>query len=212
MTRRVAVLLGSLLVLAPTVVGAAEIGLRYGKADLRGARLFPGSGDLGGTDLIGIQLVLDLLPLVDVEIAGEAYEEDFRFEQGRFEDILAHGTGTFKDTAILATAKLGLPVTLLVPGKLYVGLGLSAHFVDVDVTATPVDTLGKARSPGSLEDAMRDVVGERTEVEWHGVLGAKFSIPVLPLSAFAEVRYQDVLDDRTPDLGSAYVGVNLRLK
>jgi hypothetical protein len=198
------------LALCGPALAKTEIGLRYGRGDLRGSRLFPGSGDLGATPLIGIQAVFDFVPIIDLEVAGEAYDEDFRFEDGRFGDVVAAGTGNFQDTAILATGKLGIPLTLLGPGSIYAGLGLGAHFVDVDVNVDPEAEGGGGLADG-IEDAIRDVAGERTEVEWHAVLGVKTGIPVLPLIAFAEVRYQDVLDKGTPDLGSAYLGVNLIL-
>lgn len=187
-----------------------EVGIRYGRADLRGNRLFPGSGDLGATPLIGLQVELDVLPIIRLELAGEAYDEDFRFEDGRFGDVITEGTGNFKDTALLATGKLGLPLTLLGPGSLYGGLGLSAHFIDVKVDATESNGL-LMDGEKDLEDAIKEVAGERTEVEWHAVIGIRTGIPILPLSAFAEVRYQDVLDGGTPDLGSAYLGLNFRI-
>jgi len=200
--RRAAAGLACCLVLACVAdAGATEIGLRYGRADLRGNSLFPGSGDLGETPLIGLQVLLDILPFIDVELAGEAYDEDFRFKDGEFGDVITDGTGNFKDTAILATGKIGIPFTLLGPASVYGGLGLSAHFLDVKVD--PADGV-----EGDIEDAIQKVTGERSEVEWHAVLGVKTGIPVLPLAAFLEVRYQDVLDSRTPDLGSAYLGVN----
>lgn len=207
-TRVAGVVLAACMGLGATVAahGGTELGIRYGRADLTGNDLFPGSGDLGGTPLFGLHAILDVLPLVDVELAGEAYDEDFSFNDGEFGDVVIDGTGNFKDTAILATGKVGLPVTLLGPGSVYGGLGVSAHLVDVEVTPDAGSGVGE-----DVDAAIEDVVGERTEFEWHAVIGLSTGFPAVPVSAFVELRYQDVLDSKTPDLGSAYLGLNLRL-
>jgi len=191
--------------------GATEIGIRYGRADLRGNRLFPGGGDLDATPLIGLQVEIEALSFLGIEIAGESYSEDFRFEDGRFGDVAAEGTGTFKDLALLVTGKIGIPIHLILPLGIYGGAGLSAHFLDVDLDATPVEGSGLAPDK-DLEEAVQDVAGERTEVEWHAVVGLKIGLPALPLVLFGEARYQDILDSHTPDLGSAYLGLNLRFQ
>ncbi|MBD3333989.1 MAG: hypothetical protein GF355_00565 [Candidatus Eisenbacteria bacterium] len=202
----------ALVLLVVQGAAATEVGIRYGHGDLRGSRLFPGSGDLGGTKLMGLQLLLDTLPLIDVEVAGEFYEEEFDFHDAILGGEIARGEGTLSDLALLATGKIGLPLPFLPLGSAYAGLGLGAHFVDLDLEAEPEDG-GKADEvEDAVEDAVRDIAGEETEVEWHGVLGVKFGLLVLPINIFAEARYQDVTGEKAPDLASAYVGLNLRFE
>jgi hypothetical protein len=195
--------------LCASAEAGTEVGIRYGRANLKGD-LFPGSGDIGQTPLLGLQVVLDVLPIISLELAGEAYDEDFRFEDGDLGGVVADGTGNFKDTALLATGKVGLPLTLLGPGSIYGGLGLSAHFVDLEIDATESSGLLK-NGDKDLEDAVQDIAGESTDVEWHAVLGIRTAIPILPLSAFFELRYQDIMDGNLPDLTSGYLGVNFRI-
>lgn len=198
-----------ILGLSASAEAGTEVGIRYGRANLKGD-IFPGSGDLGQTPLLGIQVVLDVLPIISLELAGEAYDEDFHFEDGDFDGVIADGTGNFKDTALLATGKIGFPLSLLGPGSIYGGLGLSAHFTDLEIDAT--ENSGLLRSGDKdLRDSVQDIAGESTDVEWHAVVGIRTGIPVLPLSAFFELRYQDIMNGDLPDLTSGYLGVNFRI-
>ena len=115
-------------------------------------------------------------------------------------------TGHPLNLIILGTAKAGIPGAVPYLSNFYVGLGLGAHFLDVKI-----DPTSKAGGKDAVEDAVQKVAGESTEVGWHGVLGFKFSLPAFPLSAFAEVRYQDIFESKMPDMNSAYIGLNLKL-
>jgi hypothetical protein len=195
------IILSGLINAAP----ATELGIRYGRTNIKGNDLFEGMDDLGDTHLMGIQVIIGMLPFLDLELAGETFEEDFSFEDGEFGDVITDGEGTMSDLIILGTAKAGIPGAVPFLSNFYVGLGLSAHFLDVDI-----DPTSKSGNKDAVEDAIQDVVGESTEVGWHGVIGVKVSLPAFPLSAFAEVRYQDVFEKDMPDMNSAYIGLNLK--
>ncbi|MBU1702755.1 MAG: hypothetical protein KJ970_06320 [Candidatus Eisenbacteria bacterium] len=194
------------MVLCGSTAQATEIGIRYGRTNIQGKDLFKGMNDLGNTHLMGLQVIFDFLPILDVELAGETYEKDFSFSDGEFDDVITDGDGKISDLIILGTAKVGVPGVIPFLSHFYVGLGLSAHFLNVDINPINKSFVDK----DAVEEAIKKVAGESTEVEWHGVLGLKVSLPTFPLSAFAEVRYQDVLDKNMPDMNSAYLGLNLK--
>ncbi len=199
--------------LLPGVSAAmGRVGARYGWSDASGD-IFTGSGDLGGTDLIGLQLSLDLLALLEVEAAGEYVSEEFEFTDGVFQATKAAGRGDYEDFTFFLSAKLDLLELPLFPLKGYVGGGLNVHWIDVTVNevASQLRPVAAARITDELEDAIKDVTGDSSEIGWHAALGVRLAVPGGPVSLFVEGRYMEGLDDTVPTSKSLYAGFTLGL-
>ncbi|MFB3909944.1 MAG: hypothetical protein ACE15D_16250 [Candidatus Eisenbacteria bacterium] len=179
------------------VVAATQIGIRGGWSHAS-RDVFPGSGDLGGSGLYGFTGSIGLLPMLDVEFAYERYTNDFSFDSAHFEDTLFGGKGSYEDQAYLVTGKLHLPF-LAAPFGLYAGGGGSLHHINFHVTA----------ADDSFDDIADQLGDERNEWEWHIVAGSSFRIPVLPVAAYAEYRFQNVSGNGAPRYHSIYGGLNL---
>jgi hypothetical protein len=209
-----------LLPLSDPAEGKTSVGARIGWSDVND-EVFEGSGDLGGTDLYGLQVSLSLLSLFELEVAGEYVSEEFSFDfvddvgQGEYEDITLYAT--------LRAAVFALPVF---PIQIYGGGGLNVHWVDrnIDVpglslglpgagSALPGDQPGVAPrlSADGIEETIEDVAGEDSEAGWHAVAGARLAFPNAAISVFAEGRYMDGFDEGLPASKSVYAGISLSL-
>ncbi len=196
--------------LAPAYASGG-VGIRFGVADVP-AEVFRGSGDLGGTNLVGLHLSISPLPLIDLEVAGEYIKEEFSFKEGFFDGIEATGKGDYEDISLLATARFQLFSLILVPFDIYIGGGLNSHFVDLQIDeSNAAEIVDPKANADDLEDAVKKVVGPRSEVGWHVVGGIRLSLPQSPLSIFAEARYLQGMTDDLPDSRSIYVGFSLGL-
>jgi len=199
----------ALFIFSPAHAGSG-VGIRFGYSDVPD-EVFKGSGDLGGTNLVGLHLALKLLPLLDLEIAGEYTKEEFGFREGLFEGIEAGGKGDYEDMTLYATARWQVFTLLLLPMNIYIGGGLNSHWVDLQFDETPVEYKTPQPADGDLEDAIKKVAGERSEVGWHAVGGAKLAFPQSPLSIFVEARYLKGMSDDVPSSRSIYGGFTIEL-
>lgn len=197
-------LLVAVLASAPAARAATQLGVRGGYSHAAGD-LFSGSGGLGGDGIYGFVASIGLVSNFDLEFAYERYTKEFSFDHAAAEDVFFGGKGTYEDQAYLLTGKIHLP---LVGGPLglYGGGGGSLHRIDLDVDAD-------AGSGESVDEYIEDQIdGARNEWEWHLVGGLQFRLPVLPLLAYGEYRYQDVTGKHNPSYSSIYAGLNLYLK
>lgn len=199
--KRAIVFLSAILIGGATVAsGATQIGLRGGWSDASG-ELFAGSGDPGGSGIYGVVVAVGLLPAIDLEFAYERYAKEFRFNQAAYEDTFFGGEADVDNQAYLLTGKLHVPL-LGGPLGLYGGGGFSLHRLDLKVRS----------SDDSVGDYLDRVSGDRNEWEWHLVGGVQFKLPILPLLAYGEYRYQDVTGKDNPRYSSIYGGLNLFLR
>jgi hypothetical protein len=203
-----AVMLVTLLLFAWASAGAAggtTVGVRYGWADASG-KLFQDGPDLGSCDLVGVQLGLHLLPLIQLEVAGEYVSQPFSFSKGVFQGIEAAGKGDYEDLTLLLTAKFDVISLPAFPLKIYAGGGANVHYADVEVNQI------QPLTRGPLEDAIKSVTGNATRVGWHAVAGVRLDVPSLPFALFVEGRYQDPFQHErgVPTTKSAYAGLDLR--
>lgn len=198
------------IALGTTPAQAGGVGARFGYADVSDD-VFTGSGDLGSTNLVGLQLVLDFFPMLEVEAAGEYVKEEFDFSEGLFEGIEAAGDGEYEDMGLFLTGRLKLLTMAFLPIQGYAGGGLNVHWVDLTITNPTVVDQGGSGDEGELEKAIEKVAGDSSEAGWHAVLGARLSLPGLPLSAFLEGRYAKGFDDDLPESKSIYLGANIAL-
>jgi opacity protein-like surface antigen len=209
--RWVPVLLAGTLLAAPAFAGSSSVGVRYGWADASG-ELFKGSPDLGGCNLVGVHLGLDLLPLVQVEVAGEYVSQSFGFAEGLFEGIRATGKGDYEDLTLFVTGRVHVLSLFVLPVKGYVGGGANVHYADLKIKdATQV--LDPGGLGGDLEDAIQKATGKTTRVGWHLVAGLRLAFTGFPASVFLEGRYQDPFkrDQGVPTTKSLYAGLSFSL-
>jgi hypothetical protein len=212
----------------------ASVGVRYGWADVSD-EVFEGSGDLGGCNLAGIHLELDLLPLITVEVAGEYVSQSFEFSDGMFAGIKAAGSGEYEDLTLYVSGRLKVLSLVVLPLQCYVGGGFNVHYVDLTIdddfepvvtSAVPGGAVGaEALSAGEpvgrmtacagwqddLEDAVADVAGKTTRVGWHLLAGLRLLFPGVPISVFVEGRYADVFGENVPKATALYGGASLDL-
>ena len=206
----IGLLLWVTLAMGSTAAGAGGVGVRFGYSDVSDD-LFTGSGDLGGTNLVGLQFALGLGPWLEIEAAGEYVQEEFRFTEGLFEGVEAAGKGEYEDMGMFLTARLNVLSVPLLPIQGYAGGGVNVHWIDLTVDATRIAGEGGKDDPNELEDAIEKVAGDSSEAGWHAVIGLRFAPMGLPLSAFLEGRYLTGFGDDLPESKSVYVGVNLSL-
>ncbi|MFH1143146.1 MAG: hypothetical protein V1774_01210 [Candidatus Eisenbacteria bacterium] len=199
-----AIVLGALAWLALIAPAGAVtwVGVRYGFSDASGD-LFEGSGDLGNGDLVGVHLGLGLLPLIEIEVAGEYVSDELRFEEGVFEGLETAGKADFEDLTLYLTGRFDLLSVPLLPLKGYLGGGMNVHYADVDVE--PAEGVSE-----DLEEAIEDATGQKTRVGWHAVGGVRLGLGGLPAAAFLEGRYSDPFKSDVPHSKSLYAGLSLR--
>ncbi len=202
--------LALLLAPAPPAQAGGSVGVRFGWADVSD-EVFKGSGDLGGTNLIGLHLNIGLLPLLDVEVAGEYTSEEFSFTEGVVEGFEAAGDGEWEDMALYATGRAKVLGFAFLPIHGYVGGGLNVHWAEL--TLENYEHVGGDPPGGNeFEEAVEDVAGDRSEAGWHLVAGVRLAPPASPLSAFLEARYMKGFDaDRLPESKAIYLGASIGL-
>jgi len=199
---------GALLALPQAAAaGVSSVGVRYGYNDASGD-LFEKSGDLGGGDLVGIHLAIGLLPLFEIEAAGEYVSDRLSFDEGVFQGIEAAGKADYEDLTLYLTGRLDLLQVPILPIKGYLGGGFNVHYADISVVdAEPLD--GAAED---FEEAIEEVTGEKTRVGWHAVAGLRLAFTALPASLFLEGRVMDPFEeDGVPNSKSIYAGFSLKL-
>lgn len=192
--------------ISPAAAGGG-VGARFGYANVSDD-VFTGSGDLGGTNLIGLQVNFNLGPLLAIEAAGEYVSEKFSFTEGLFEGIEAAGDGKYEDMGLFVTGRIDLLNLMILPLKGYAGGGVNAHWVNLKVENAEAGDPGNA---DQLENAIEKVAGDSSEAGWHLVAGVRFAPVGLPLAAFLEGRYMKGLDDDLPSSKAIYLGVNIAL-
>jgi hypothetical protein len=203
--------------------GSSAVGLRYGWMDARGD-LFEGSGDLGGGDMVGIQLEVGLLPTLSLEAAGEYVNNKLEFSHALFDDIAAQGDVDYEDVTLYLTGRWYALTFMALPLKVYGGGGLHVHYADVTVenaTEAIAPKRGLASPPaahratgdtaGDLERAIEDATGARTRVAWHMVAGVRLDPPGSPIVLFVEGRYAEPFEEDLPKVKSVYAGLSIRL-
>jgi len=191
-----------------------QLGARAGYADLQGD-VFRGSGDLSGTGLFGIQAIFSALPRVNLCLAGEAKNDKLTFSGAGDLSEQFNGKAEWRDLGLYASLHLHLIPIGVGPLGLYAGGGGGVHFTEMtlsDVTSsTPKSAAGPLGAAGPVDDFIKQVEEKKSDFAWHLLAGTSFSLPVLPLAVFAEVRFEDVTGDFTPRGYSAYAGLNLSL-
>ena len=68
---------------------------------------------------------------------------------------------------------------------------------------------GRSYDEQFIGDFITRTEKERTTYSWHVLGGISVSLPVLPLSIFAEGRFEDVGGTFSPKVGSVYGGLNV---
>lgn len=208
-----------LLLLPGTSRASGAVGIRFGWANVAD-EFFEGSGELGGTNLAGLHLWFDLIPLLEIEVAGEYISEEFSFTEGFFDGIEAAGDGDYEDITLYATGRVKILSLPALPLHIYAGGGLNVHWMDL---AIDVDPSSLTLAPGAeqdvrsnrsayddeLEEAVRKVAGDRSEMGWHAVAGLRLSFSGTGFSVFLEGRYMDGFDEWVPQSNSVYGGFSL---
>lgn len=204
-----AICLMALVFTQPAAAGNG-VGIRYGWADVPD-EVFEGSGDLGGTSLVGIHLRLAPLPLLNIEFAGEYTNSEFSFNEGLFDGIEAAGDGEYEDMTLLASLRMNIFTLMLLPIDLYVGGGLNVHWTEIKFSETPTVIAKNKTLADELEDAVKDIAGENSEAGWHLLGGAELAIPGSGFSIFVEGRHMDAMDSSAPASNSIYGGFSIEL-
>ncbi len=200
--RRIAALALLTAVVAGGAQAGTEVGFRAGYSDMKGG-IFRGSGDVGGVALLGLQAVIPILPRVTLCVAGESRSETIRFEDVGEAGELFDGKAEWSDLSLFASVRLRLLPVIAGPFGVYAGAGLGGRFAETSIKPL-VD---------EVTEEIRDFVGrsgeDRSAFSWHGLVGASFKLPILPVSAFAESRFEKAEDSYTPRAFSVYGGLNL---
>lgn len=190
---------------AAHATGAAGVRIGYSNA---GDEVFEGGGELDGTNMVGLQLRLDLLPKLSIEAAGEFISQELGAREGFIGGYDAATGGDYEDLTFFATAQLTLISLPGLPLRGYVGGGLNVHWIEFD--AGDYSYNGAGDPPDGFEAAIREYTGERSEVGWHAVAGVALRLPKAPLSGFLEVRYVDSAEsDAAIASKSLYAGISI---
>ncbi len=191
-------------VLAGAAQAGTEVGFRVGYSDMKGG-IFKGSGDVGGVALLGLQAVIPILPRMTLSVAGERRSETIRFEDVGDAGDLFHGEAEWSDLALFAALRLRILPLIAGPFGVYAGAGLGGRF-----TETSIKPMMDEITDG-IRDFVRRNEEDRSAFSWHGLVGASLKLPILPVTAFAESRFEKAEDSYTPRAFSVYGGVNLSL-
>lgn len=216
---------------APSLGGAA-FGFRAGYSDVDGD-VFRGSGKLDGVTFFGLQAAFPLAPQAAIVLAGEAKNDELSFDRAGVEDTFVQGTGEWSDLSLHASLRLNL-IPIGISG-LYGGVGGGVHFSKVEIDEGSVVVvpgalrragpgvgargLGAHGGPGPargrqgdpVDDFLRRAEDEQTDLSWHVLGGLSLGLPILPLSVFGEVRWEEIQGDFSRQGYLAYAGVNLEL-
>lgn len=221
-----AALLGCLAAAAPLAApawGEAAVGVRYGWLDAKGD-LFEGSGDLGGGDLVGIQLDVVPTPWLGFELAGEYVDRDLEFTRAQLDEMTVRGSAAYENLTIYLTLRL-YPISFVaLPLKLYAGGGVHVNYADLEVEeAGDASFVPRSASPGigdDIADAVAEIAGPRNRGGWHAIAGLKLAPRGFPFCFFVEGRHAEPFPlgsgdeadaESLPEHKSVYAGVSIRL-
>jgi len=222
------------------ICGIAAAGIKIGGRVGYYSGNDPRTGQDASSAVFGGQITMPLLGLVDLEISGsysgsesditmeqylvtyieDEFGENFQGDQQGLEQYLENEwgwtpdsietqlfsdyTATFHDIDLGATLKIKVPIGAL-PLKPYVGAGGGAHilFSDADVLIEVVNQ----QTGGNVSIDPYDHVHPGV----HGVLGAAFEPPMMPISVFGEYKYTKPLssDGEVDGISMFYAGINL---
>jgi hypothetical protein len=209
-----------LALICRTAGAGTELGVRAGYSDLKGS-LFRGSDAAGGVPLFGVQAGFPLLPELSLWLSGEAKSNDVRFADVGSQGESYLGKTTWRDISLAAALHVNLLPSAAGLFSLYVGGGGGIHFVDLKVQQITSSNppAGKSAAPGLRAEAGSDPVGDflrklekqRSDFSWHAVVGASRGLPLIPVNAFIEARFEDIQGDFSPHGYSVYAGLNLDL-
>lgn len=209
---RACVTVAALAWLASPAAGQTEFGVRAGYADVKGD-VFSGSDALGDLKLLGLQARLPLADWAQLEIAGEGTTRDFDFHDVAAVGEVVHGKARYEDTALYASLLAHVIPASAGPIGLYAGAGAGVHFTKVEIEEVEAGAAGRPDSPeDTIDDWKRDIEEEASDFEWHGLVGASFELPVVPLVVFGEGRFRDITGTRNLRALAAYAGLNLRIR
>lgn len=166
---------------------SALVGIGFG-AELSSVNysgdILPGSGDLGGGMAYGAMLYFGTLPVIDLELHVNYFTQDFTYTY----DVLAvpvTTSFTYQDLSTTILAKKNLISLPMSPLQVYIGGGLGWHLINTEVAV--------AIAGGSLDPANADnpiqlfKYAAKTSAE--GLVGMRFSFPVLPFALYADARF-----------------------
>lgn len=221
------------------VAGIAFAGIRVGGRVGYYSGDDPRTGQGVSNAVYGGQIVLPLMSMVQLEFSGtyagsesditmqqylisyieeesglnfegdiqglEQYLEQQGWDPGDLpSDLGGTYTATFHDIDLGATLKVLIPIGVL-PLKPYIGGGGGAHimFSDADLL---IQVVNQQTGGGIAMDPY-----DHVHPGVHGVLGAVFDPPMIPLSFFGEYRYTKPLgsDEGLASANMFYAGVNL---
>lgn len=177
MKKFVVFLIGLLLAAAPAgALSGFDIGIKGGIADnFDQPGLSISSYDLGRLNLMGAQVFASTLPLIDLIVAA-----DYTWRTETY-SILGEGF-EFKLRDLAITASVVYPIKLPL-ANLYVGVGGGTHSFSYEYVR-PV-TL-------SLADNNIFIPEGAIYTGYHGLIGAKTNLRVLPLGIFIEGRWATI--------------------
>lgn len=198
-----------------------SVGIHAGYADLDG-ELFEGAGDLEGTPFGGIHLVIPVARNLRLALSGEARSKDLTFDEAGADQAL-HGEAEWTDQTLRAALRLRLLPFGSGTGGVYLGggVGVQIQEIEVKVVTRPATLAGvavaragvdgprRADDPGG--DFVEDLEKEETNLSVHALAGVALPLHPVPVSIFAEVRFEEIGGDGTPRSLSAYGGLSLDL-
>lgn len=140
----------------------------------------------------------------DIDSLYNYLENVWGWENPQETAFLEEYTATYHDVDLSATIKLGIPIGAS-PIKPYIGGGGGVHLIasDADVLIALVN---EETGGGAGLDPY-----DHVHPGIHGVIGASFSPPMVPLSLFAEYKYSQALGDEAGAGGISQVvgGINV---
>jgi opacity protein-like surface antigen len=143
--------------------------------------------------MIGGQVVIGFLPILDVEVAGEYQMPSTDFTAIDTLGVTRTHELDVTNLAIMVTGKIGIDL----PGffKPYIGAGLGYHSMSGTVS---IDG-----------EEQPDLDTDESDIGFHAVAGFKLEIPMFPLKPFVEGRYLSIqTEGDATNQYAGYVGVN----
>lgn len=157
-------------------ISGIEIGVKGGLIDnYNQPDLALGDYDINRLNLLGGQLYVSRLPVVDIIVAA-----DYSWRNEQYD--IAGLPFEFKLRDLAITASVVYPLSLSFVSA-YAGVGIGSHSISYEYI-----------KPLALSLADNGIAVPETSsyLGYHGLIGAKVSLPALPFGVFVEGRYAKV--------------------
>jgi hypothetical protein len=142
------------------------------------------SGDVGSAVQYGGHVKVGTLPIIDFYLNVDYFsKKEFYVYSLKFNNIDYTRTIDFQDLYISVDGKFNIYSPPLSPAAIYLGGGIGSHLLNTEIAE---------ELPTAVPDDYQETIDffkDNGRFDIHGLLGAKFNPPVIPLEFYLEGRF-----------------------